>query len=96
MTLQETLRSFDSKYTEVWNSKHSSFIPIPQGIKDNMLKDIIQSHIDMWEVEKREMEELMEKYSTTYGTDKHNGQTEHWVELLNKRIEEARNLLANE
>jgi len=43
--LEEATEIFDLKYKEVWNSKISAFVPIPQGIKSNMIKDIVLFHI---------------------------------------------------
>jgi len=53
--MTQTMRErFDEKFTTVWNSKHSEFIRIPDGIKGNML-DFIDQEISS-AVTKREEE----------------------------------------
>lgn len=105
MTLQETLLEFDEKADyekyEKLNEKESFFdltpyLENPYELNIDKIKAfIIQSFIGMWEEQVRDMEALMENYITTYGTDKHNGQTEHFVEKLKGEIGKARELLAN-
>lgn len=42
-TIEEEVKKFEEKYTSVWNSRHSEFIRIPDGIKGNMVKEFHDS-----------------------------------------------------
>ena len=45
--IKDSLEKFEEKYKEVWSSKYSQFIRIPDGIKGNMVSDIKSSHLSL-------------------------------------------------
>lgn len=57
-TQKEWDEKFNGKYKEVWNSKHSSFIRIPDGIKNNMVKDLHQRDQAIKQAVIREIKEI--------------------------------------
>lgn len=64
----KTMRErFDEQFTSVWNSKHSEFIRIPDGIKSNMM-DFIKQELKK---EREEILQMIENYLwfARYGND---------------------------
>lgn len=96
-TIEEILKKFDNKYKEVWSSRYSSFIRIPDGIKGNMLKDISSALTQTHNNAIKLAAEKINKFMPTEDEQDDNDDGERYVApVLNQAIKNINNLVIEE